>query len=402
MSDRNHRLAPVAQVGKQFVVKDVPKSRVLFGGPFIKDENGAIFDQHGDQSQTLSLPGREFAGRKCAVFKPDFLGQSHPVNPLIDLHWICVFIAIQAFKQVKVAHYQRKHTAQTGDSIGTNLFAVQPHACACRSVKPRHRFDKGGFSSSVAADDIDQLAGLYRQIHRTKLEAAAAVGVGIGVVQSAQLQFIEPIRWEQGGLFVFCKLVQLGFQRMKALERRSGAVDHRDDVKKPRQIADQEQHDRGDFQNLDRIDAVKARDQKHHRRDDPVKDGLDHHPCLYVVARGLGDQFAVDHHQIVIGAVDCAEPFRVQFHFHETAQGFGHGVRQIPFGCYDAVHPGAGLLAVALAVKGGPAQTCGDGQKGGWREIKKVYRAENQHEHGLQAVNDHVRCLHHLTDVARA
>ncbi len=53
--DHDHRLAPRLEVGKYAPVKGFLELRILAGGPFVEQVEGAVFEVAGEQRQALAL-----------------------------------------------------------------------------------------------------------------------------------------------------------------------------------------------------------------------------------------------------------------------------------------------------------------------------------------------------------
>ena len=69
MCHRYDRHAGLVQRWQEFVVEFITKFRVLVGGPFVQQKNGAPLQEGDDERQTLALTTRQVESSKLRVGK---------------------------------------------------------------------------------------------------------------------------------------------------------------------------------------------------------------------------------------------------------------------------------------------------------------------------------------------
>src|SRR5438477_5433781 len=63
--DGDDRFSLMFQSGEDCPVELLAEVRILVGGPFVKDVDGPVFQQRGDQGQSLTLTSGEVERRKA-------------------------------------------------------------------------------------------------------------------------------------------------------------------------------------------------------------------------------------------------------------------------------------------------------------------------------------------------
>ena len=159
MADDEDRLAARLELRQDLAIEDLLEMRVLVGGPFVEEIDGALLQIGGEESEPLALPLGEVERRELAVLHLDLAielqtGQivSHlPESGFVDTD--------QVLEQVEIGEDRREHLAVAFTILGRDRLAVEEEAAGVGDVKAGQDLGQRRFAAAVAAGDEDRLAG---------------------------------------------------------------------------------------------------------------------------------------------------------------------------------------------------------------------------------------------------
>src|SRR5262245_6521060 len=108
--DHHDGRAGFHQIGQELVVELAPKLRILFGRPFVQQENWTLFKKADDEREPSALPPGKIKRTKLAVGQSGLFGQMELRQQAIDFAWIRVGYSVKPLEQMIIEEnpgYQR-------------------------------------------------------------------------------------------------------------------------------------------------------------------------------------------------------------------------------------------------------------------------------------------------------
>ncbi|CAM2155124.1 hypothetical protein PT2222_320052 [Paraburkholderia tropica] len=268
--DDHHGLALRLQLGQQLAIEHVLEQRVLIGGPFVEQIERAILQIRDQQCEALALSLREFERGKRAVLDADLVIelQMHEqilrglIEP-VEAH------AEQTVEQEEVAEHHRKQLPVAVAIRFAHGRAVHQDTPALGRVQPHDHLRERGLAAAVAADQIDQFAGLEAQIDRPEREDIILLLAEIAVrdavehetLEAAFDRRIEPVFERQFGVH-FLDAFERHARRADVRNRRKQRLDRHDHVEKYHRVTRHHM----------RIHGIQARDHEQRDADEGEQD----------------------------------------------------------------------------------------------------------------------------------
>ncbi len=120
---------------QQIVIEFAPKFRILFGRPFVKQEDWTFFEQTDDQRQTPALAARKIERTKLAIRQSGFVAQTELRQQAVNLARIRLGYPVKSPEQMIVEENRRHQSAIIVASIVVDVYSVERDFAGIRRIK---------------------------------------------------------------------------------------------------------------------------------------------------------------------------------------------------------------------------------------------------------------------------